>query len=282
MTLRFGLFVPPFADFAEPERVVELARSAESAGWDGFFLWDHMLAIPGMQVAEPWITLAAIAQVTSRMRLGMLVTPLARRRPWVVARESATLDRLSRGRLVVGVGLGDDGWGEFDSFRGEPVDRSTRAQMLDESLSLLRRFWSGEAVRWEGMHYNVDSGPFLPRPSQDPLPVWVACRWPHLLPLKRAARHQGCFPLFDQGGSGIPLLPEPSEVAAVRTVLIAYGAPEAFDIVCRGASSLVDPIERADGLASLEAVGMTWWLESFGPGQPPAEVVEEVVRSGPN
>lgn len=176
MPLRFGLFVPPFAEMAEPSRVVELAKSAEAAGWDGFFLWDHILALPGMPVADSWITMAAVAQATARMRLGILVTPLARRRPWVVAREAATLDRLSKGRLVVGVGLGDDGWREFSSFRGEVVDPAQRAPILDDSVDLLRMFWSGGEVRWEGKHFAVESTPFLPQPAQDPLPVWVACR----------------------------------------------------------------------------------------------------------
>ena len=281
MPLRFGLFVPPFAEMAEPSRVVELAKSAEAAGWDGFFLWDHILAVPGMPVADSWITMAAVAQATARMRLGMLVTPLARRRPWVVAREAATLDRLSKGRLVVGVGLGDDGWREFSSFRGEVVDPAQRAPIRDDSLDLLRMFWSGDEVRWEGKHFAVESTSFLPQPAQDPLPVWVACRWPHQRPLARAARHQGCFPLFDQGGWDIPVFPDPADVSIVRSELIAQGASTDIDIVCRGVSTLIEPRERSEGFASLEAVGMTWWLESFGPGEPPVDIVEEVVRRGP-
>jgi alkanesulfonate monooxygenase SsuD/methylene tetrahydromethanopterin reductase-like flavin-dependent oxidoreductase (luciferase family) len=281
MSLRFGLFLPPFAEFADPTRVVALAQMAEDTGWDGVFLWDHLLAAPDMAVADSWVTLAAIAQATQRLRLGLLVTPLARRRPWVVARQAATLDLLSAGRLVVGVGLGDDGWGEFSSFSGEPVEAADRALLLDESLSLLRRFWSGEPVRWQGKRLSVDSGAFLPRPVQDPLPVWVACRWPHRRPLVRAARHQGCFPLFDQGGSDLRPFPDPSDVATVRAELLAHGADQDVDIVCRGATDLVDPRERADGIAALADAGLTWWLESFGPGEPPAEVVERTVRLGP-
>jgi alkanesulfonate monooxygenase SsuD/methylene tetrahydromethanopterin reductase-like flavin-dependent oxidoreductase (luciferase family) len=266
---------------AEPGRVVELAQSAEEAGWDGFFLWDHILAVPGMPVADSWITIAAIAQATARMRLGLLVTPLARRRPWVVARQAATLDRLSKGRLVVGVGLGDDGWREFSSFRGEPADTAERAPILDDSLDLLRHLWSGEEVRWQGKHFFVDSAAFLPRPAQDPLPVWVACRWPHRQPLARAARHQGCFPLFDQGGWEMPVFPDPADVSTVRSELVARGAPPDIDIVCRGVSARSELRGRSEGFASLEAAGMTWWLESFGPGEPPVEVVEELVRRGP-
>ena len=166
MALKFGLFVPPFGGLAEPGRLVELARAADGSGWDGFFLWDHILALPGMAVADPWVTMAALAQSTTSLRLGTLVTPLARRRPWVLARQAATLDRLSGGRLVVGVGLGDDSIGEFSSFRGEASDPVQRGAMLDESLELLRWFWSGQDVAWEGQYFSVHSGPFLPRPAQ--------------------------------------------------------------------------------------------------------------------
>ena len=227
MPLRFGLFLPPFAELAEPSRVVELARSAEKSGWDGFFLWDHIMALPGMAVADPWVTIAAI-----------------------------------------GVGLGDDGVGEFRSFGGEPTDPGQRGLILDESLELLRRFWSGEDVHWEGRHFSVECAPFLPRPAQDPLPVWVACRWPHRRPLARAARHQGCFPLLDHGGWEIPAFPDPAAVSAVRSQLIGHGAPADIDIVCRGAFAAVGADERAEGLAALETAGLTWWLESFGPVEP--------------
>ena len=207
MALRFGLFFPLFADLAEPSRVVDLAQAAEASGWDGFFLWDHIVATPGMAVADPWVTMAAVAQSTSRMRLGMLVTPLARRRPWVLARETATLDRLSRGRLVVGVGLGDDGWREFSSFRGEPSDPAQRGAILDESLELLHRFWSGENVKWEGTHFAVDSGPFLPRPTQNPLPIWVACRWPPRPAPGQSRPPPGLLPALRPGRLGHSSLP---------------------------------------------------------------------------
>ena len=122
MALKFGLFVPPFGGAGRAGPASRTGRAAEGSGWDGFFLWDHILALPGMAVADPWVTMAAVAQSTRDDALGMLVTPLARRRPWVLARQAATLDRLSGGRLVVGVGLGDDSIGEFSSFRGEPTE----------------------------------------------------------------------------------------------------------------------------------------------------------------
>ncbi len=191
--MRFGLYLPPFGEFADARRVADLAVAAEETGWAGLFLWDHMLADPGLAVAEAWTTLAAMAMVTRAIRIGALVTPLARRRPWTLARQIATIDQLSGGRLVAGIGLGDDGWKEFSSF-GEAVEPRERGQLLDESLEILQGLLSGQPVRYRGARYAVDSGPFLPRPAQDPLPVWAAMRWPNRKPLARAARLQGLFP----------------------------------------------------------------------------------------
>ena len=154
--MQFGVFLPPFAEFAEPKRVVALSQQLEDSGWDGLFLWDHVLTTPGMAVADPWVTMAAVATVTQRIRLGALVTPLPRRRPWVLSRQLATLDQLSDGRLIGGIGLGGDGWSEFSAF-GEPVDPVVRGRMLDEALELVQRFLTGETVNFHGNHYVVDS-----------------------------------------------------------------------------------------------------------------------------
>jgi hypothetical protein len=183
--------------------------------------------------------------------------------------------------LVVGVGLGDDGWSEFSSFSGEERDLTARAQIVDESLDLLRKFWSGDEVHMTATRLSVDSAPFLPRPLQDPLPVWVACRWPHRRPLVRAARHQGCFPLFDPGGRAVPGIPDPAAVASTRSALLALNAAPDIDIVCRGFLDNVPMDRRQTIFAELEAAGMTWWLESFGAGDPPARSVERTVLAGP-
>jgi alkanesulfonate monooxygenase SsuD/methylene tetrahydromethanopterin reductase-like flavin-dependent oxidoreductase (luciferase family) len=279
VALSYGIFLPPFAEFAEPKRLVALARSAEEAGWDGFYLWDHVLEGSGMAVADSFVMASAIAQETERVRLGMLVTPLARRRPWVFARQCATLDQLSDGRLVVGVGLGHDTRGELSSFSGEVLDTAQRAVVLDESLEIVVALWSGEPVEFQGEQIAVHSPAFLPRPVQQPLPVWVACRWPNRRPLARAARHQGCFPIFE-GGNSIPGLPDPEKVAVIRTELMNRGAAHGIEIVCRGESTGIGGAELGSRLAELEQAGMTWWLESFAPAQAPREL-SRVVAAGP-
>jgi alkanesulfonate monooxygenase SsuD/methylene tetrahydromethanopterin reductase-like flavin-dependent oxidoreductase (luciferase family) len=276
--VRFGVFLPPFAEFAEPGRVVALARRTEESGWDGLFLWDHMLAAPGMAVADPWVTMAAVATATSRIRIGALVTPLPRRRPWVLSRQMATLDRLCEGRLVGGIGLGDDGWSEFSAF-GEEVDPVVRGEMLDEGLSLLQAFLSGKPVQYAGRHYVVDSPPLLPVPRQDPLPIWGACRWPNRKPLARIAKLQGCFPIYRTEGAPPP--PDPEDITALRAALVDLGAASNIDIAVRCALSLEDPASVPETLATLGESGVTWMLEAVLPGAPPDQVTAVVSRGPP-
>jgi alkanesulfonate monooxygenase SsuD/methylene tetrahydromethanopterin reductase-like flavin-dependent oxidoreductase (luciferase family) len=151
--------------------------------------------------------------------------------------------------------------------------------MLDESLDVLRRLLSGERVRHRGKHLRVDTEPFTPRPLQDPVPMWAACVLPNRRPLVRAARLEGCFPLFP--GPVPPPPPTPVEVAEVRRELDRLGAQPDIDLVVRCAVSLQDPAWLRSRLADLEDAGVTWVLEGFAPGEPPLAVVEDVVRRGP-
>jgi alkanesulfonate monooxygenase SsuD/methylene tetrahydromethanopterin reductase-like flavin-dependent oxidoreductase (luciferase family) len=274
--VRFAVFLPPFAEFAEPQRVVTLSQRTEAAGWDGLFLWDHMLAIPGMAVADPWVVMAAVATVTQHIRLGALVTPFPRRRPWVLSRQMATLDRLSEGRLIGGFGLGDDGWAEFSSF-GDAVDPVIRGQMLDESLELLQRFFTGEPVDFDGAHYTVHAPPLLPTPLQTPLPLWGAVRWPNQKPLARIAKLQGCFPIYHTPGAPPP---DPAEIVALRAALIDRGAASDIDIAVRCTLSTEEAAKVPGIVASLEASGVTWMLEAIAPGTP-IDVVTRIVEKGP-
>jgi alkanesulfonate monooxygenase SsuD/methylene tetrahydromethanopterin reductase-like flavin-dependent oxidoreductase (luciferase family) len=232
-TLRSAVWVPLFDALSDPLAVARLAARAEEVGWHGFFVWDHVnWRAPITSVADPWITLAAIATATESLTFGPMVTPLARRRPVKVARETATLDRLSGGRLVLGAGLGEDRFGNEFSKTGDELDARVRGEMLDEALAILPSAWSGQPVRHRGRHYTVDDITFLPRPVQPTIPIWIAGFPGNRVPLRRAARFQGYFPVN---------LESPEQVAhavGVLHTLRENRAPtEPFDIVvaCPGA-----------------------------------------------
>lgn len=246
--MKQGLSVPNFGEFFDPRVVADLAREAEQAGWDGFFTWDHILPWGEAPVAAPWVTLSAVALATERIRLGPMVTPLARRRPWVVARQAVTLDHLSGGRLVLGVGLGFPPDREFGTFAEETSDR-VRAEKLDEALAILDGMWSGEPFGFEGKHFQVARNTFLPRPVQQPrIPVWVAGMWPGSAPFQRAARWDGVFPI-DAATGGAAFTPE--DLAEVVALLKQQrGDLEGFEVVAGLAHG-----RRA---AEYEAAGATW------------------------
>lgn len=241
--MRSALFLAPFDELADPHVVVRLAAAAEEAGWDGVFLWDHVRwREPVRSLTDPWILLSAMACATERIRIGPMVTPLARRRPAKVARETATLDLLSRGRLTLGVGLGDDAFGEEWSRFGEETDPRARAALLDTALDVLAQAWSGEPVEAYGV-------PLLPRPLQDPLPVWVAGLPGKRAPLRRAARHQGFVPVN---------LQHPDQVAEIAADLRVLRGGELGDLAVA--------LERDADPAPYAAAGATWVLTELGPG----------------
>jgi alkanesulfonate monooxygenase SsuD/methylene tetrahydromethanopterin reductase-like flavin-dependent oxidoreductase (luciferase family) len=245
-----GLFIAPFDELVDPRLLAELAERAESQGWDGLFLWDHIaFPDPVRAVADPWIALSAIACATSRLRLGPMVTPVPRRRVHKLARETATLDHLSHGRLILGVGIGSDRTGELSAF-GEVLDARERAQLLDDGLDRLCGYWGGE---------------FEPLPVQRPrIPVWVAARWPRRRPVRRAARWDGLFPIE---------VPGPEQLAElVAEVDRARTNAGAFDHVIEIAPG-ADPGPWA-------AAGATWVLTSFG-SQPREAAVREAIEAGP-
>jgi alkanesulfonate monooxygenase SsuD/methylene tetrahydromethanopterin reductase-like flavin-dependent oxidoreductase (luciferase family) len=265
--LRSALWLPLFDDLANPKVVARLAADAEAAGWDGCFVWDQLCwRAPVRQVADPWIALTAIATATERLRLGPMVSPLPRRRPAKVARETATLDRLSDGRLTLGVGLGSDRFGGELSKTGEQLDDRRRGQMLNESLAILAAAWSGEPVHHRGEHYTVDDIEFLPRPVQEPgVPVWAAGFPGNVRPIRRATRLDGFFPAN---------LEHPDQLAEVVATItdLRMGKTGAYDIAI-GLPFDADPLPYA-------AVGATWWLPEFPPGVP-LDTVRGVLRDGP-
>jgi alkanesulfonate monooxygenase SsuD/methylene tetrahydromethanopterin reductase-like flavin-dependent oxidoreductase (luciferase family) len=259
------LWLPIFDELADPRVVARLAADAEEAGWHGMFVWDHLRwRAPVRDVADPWITLAAIAAATEQLRLGPMVTPLARRRPAKLARETASLDVLSDGRLILGAGLGSDRFGAEFSATSEQLDDRVRAAMLDESLAILTAAWSGEPVRHHGEHYTVDDIRFLPRPVQRPgIPVWIAGFPGKTKPLRRAARHDGFFPVN---------LDHPDQVAEIADTLRADPA-KSYDIAVA--------LEPGTDPATYVKAGATWWLTDFSPEAVSLDQVRGVLREGP-
>lgn len=249
--MKRGLFIAPFDELVDPRLLAELAVRAEARRWDGLFVWDHVTyRAPVEAVSDPWVVLSAIASATSTLRLGPLITPLSRRRVHKLARETVTLDHLSGGRLILGVGLGSDRTNELEPF-GEVVEPRARARLLDQGLERLTAFWDGE---------------FLPRPVQAPrIPIWVAARWPHRRPLQRAARFDGLFPIE---------LPGPAELAELveeTRRLRIDGGP--FDLVVE-----VPPGAEAEPWGR---VGATWVLTGFEAQAREADV-RQAIEAGPD
>jgi alkanesulfonate monooxygenase SsuD/methylene tetrahydromethanopterin reductase-like flavin-dependent oxidoreductase (luciferase family) len=270
--MRSGLYLPIFDALSDPAIVAHLSVEAEEAGWDGVFVWDHVRwREPVVEVADPWITLAAIAIATERIRLGPMVTPLARRRPVKVARETVTLDRLSGGRLTLGVGLGGNEFGSEYSITGEELDDRVRARMLDESLEILAAAWSGEPVHHRGDHYTVGGMRFLPRPVQRPgVPVWVAGSYGKVNPLRRAARYDGFFPTNVEHPDQLAEMV--ADVTALREE--AGRDPAApYDFVAAPPFG-TDPAPYA-------AAGATWWFAASPGESASVDQVRGVIRDGP-
>ncbi|MCU1590353.1 MAG: luciferase [Frankiales bacterium] len=265
--MRSALFLPIFDELSDAAVVARIAAEAEERGWDGVFVWDHIAyREPVRAVADPWVTLTAIACATSVLRIGPMVTPVPRRRPVVLARQVASLDRLSGGRLVLGVGTGGDGAGEL-SATGEELDARARGEMLDESLQILRAAWTGEPVAHHGKHYVVEGLTLLPTPAQPAgPPVWVAARYGNPKPLRRAALHDGIFPIEIESADQLAQV-----VGDVRALRVDADAP--YD-VCIGLLPGVDPGPYA-------AAGATWWAASFSPYDITVDAVRGVVRDGP-
>ncbi|MBN2305846.1 MAG: LLM class flavin-dependent oxidoreductase [Anaerolineae bacterium] len=259
--MQYGVSLPLFDQFADPHLIVDLARRAENAGWDGVFLWDHLIREVDLPVADPWILLAAIATRTTRVKLGTMITPLARRRPWKLARETVTLDHLSNGRLILGVGLGSRPDLEHEAF-GDPGDDKIRAQLLDEGLDILNGLWSGQPFRYDGQHYHLDDMTFLPRPVQQPrIPIWIAGYWPNKPPLRRAARWDGTCAERRK-----PDRITPDQWRDLLAYIRDHRESDAlFDAVHSDSSPADDPAAAADRAAAYADAGVTWWMEYISP-----------------
>ena len=275
--MRYGLALPTGGECGDPRFAVELAERAEAAGWEGIFLEDYVLyqGDAAMPTCPTWPVLAAAAVRTTRLVLGVEVTPLSRRRPWNVAREVAAVDQLSEGRAVLGVGLGDvgDHVGADASFThfGEERDARRRAGLLDEALAIVAGLWTGEPFSFRGEHFTVDEVTFLPRPVQQPRPpIWVGGGWPHRRPVERALRWDGAC-LYNANHGPLP----PEAVADLR----ARAGDRPWTIAVGGSPRRDDWDEEREHVAAIRDAGADWWIEWARPAD--RETMRAVVDRGP-
>jgi alkanesulfonate monooxygenase SsuD/methylene tetrahydromethanopterin reductase-like flavin-dependent oxidoreductase (luciferase family) len=280
--MRYGINIPNFGWFGDINTLVEIAVEAEDAGWDGFFLWDHMLVFKQedmvLPFADPWIALAAIACNTKRIQFGPLIVPLPRRRPWKVAREAISVDHLSKGRLILGVGIGAPPDVEFEYF-GEESNEKIRAEMLDESLDIITGLWSGEKFSFKGEHYQLEEMTFLPKPKQEAgIPIWVGGGFPHNAPFRRAARYDGVSPVH----SNWPDLLMPGHLKQVLEIVEAErGNLKDYDVVVCGDTSGTDSASDRAMIESWVEAGATWWQENINGMRAEIDELRDRVRRGP-
>jgi alkanesulfonate monooxygenase SsuD/methylene tetrahydromethanopterin reductase-like flavin-dependent oxidoreductase (luciferase family) len=273
--MKYGFVMPQ----GDARRAVDLAQEAEQAGWDGFFVWEPVWGV------DAWVCLTAAAMVTTRIRLGTMLSPISRMRPWDLAGKTATLDNLSGGRVILSVGLGavDTGFAEF----GEEIDRGKRAELVDEGLDILEGLWKGQPFNYDGKHYHIRETKFQPAPSplQKPrIPIWMVGVWPKMKSMRRVLRCDGWIPsALNQEGSMAQAGPE-----QIRTGLAWLKENQAgetpLDVIAEGVTAGLDAKKAADLVQPWAEAGATWWLEALWSAmdQPDGErMILERVRQGP-
>lgn len=277
--MKYGLVLPLSGVGGQLERLVEYAHVAEEEGWEGVFLEDYIVYWGAQGITyDPWVALTAIALRTRYVYLGTTVTPLPSRLPWQLARQAITLDHLSQGRLILGVGLGD----AQDHHFGEVTDKKQRATMLDEGLDLLDRLMSGQPTSYQGSYYQTDELTFLPAPVQRPrIPIWLGGYWPRKAPALRAARWDGFCPakVPDEHGDGYI---KPDDIRAIKTFIEAHRLSSSpFDIAAGGSSPVDDPAKAQAHVDSFHEAGATWWIEFVLPDPGEEEEALTRIKQGP-
>ncbi len=272
--MKYG-FVIPGGDL---QTIIDLTCDAEKAGWDGIFYWDG-ICIPGVpNIYDPWVVLAAMVMRTERLRIGLILTPVSRRRPWKLARETTTIDHLSHGRLIVPVGLGaldDSGFGKV----GEATDRKIRAQLMDEGLQIIDGLWSGKPFSFHGQHYNIEEMTFSPKPIQQPrIPIWVVGAWPSRKSMQRVLRYDGLLP--QKMGADTQITPE--DIREMKAYIEEHRTlTTPFDIVFEKETPGDKPAEARAIVSPYVEAGITWWIESRWAATSSDEVRTRILQGPP-
>ncbi|MHA2296640.1 MAG: LLM class flavin-dependent oxidoreductase [Candidatus Hodarchaeales archaeon] len=276
--MKYGINIPNFGALYKPDDLANLAQKAEEVGWDGFFLWDHLIIDRSWRIpfVDPWIALSAIAMKTEKIHIGPLITPLPRRKPWKVARESVSLDHLSNGRLILGVGLGAPDT-DYSSF-GEDIGAKIRAKKLDEGLDILIGLWSGEPFSFSGEIYSLEELTFLPKAIQTPqIPIWVGGGWPNKKPFRRAALYDGVCPI----SANWPDVLTPDDIKEVVNYTYKHrDKKEPLEIITTGETP-VDDDKGTEIVAPYIDAGATWWIEDINWMRGTREEMIERIRGGP-
>lgn len=271
--MKFGFVLPR----GDARRAADFAHAAEAAGWDGFFVWEPVWGV------DAWVALTAAAMRTDRVRLGTLLSPVSRMRPWKLASEAATLDNLSGGRVIISVGLGalDTGFAEF----GEVTDRKTRAELLDEGLAIMAGLWNGQPFNFEGKHYQIKETTFNvpPPPVQQPrIPIWVVGAWPRPKSMNRAIRWDGLLPAkMSDAGKFVPLTPD--DIRAITAYVGEHRTlTTPFDIIVEGTTPGDDPSAAAETVRAWAEAGATWWIEARWETPDPDAVLARIQQGPPS
>jgi hypothetical protein len=252
--VKYGIVLP----FGDAKTAADFAHDAEQAGWDGFFVWEPVWGV------DAWVALTAAAMKTDNIRLGTLLSPVSRMRPWKLASETATLDNLSGGRIILSVGLGATDTG-FEAF-GEETDRKTRAELMDEGLEILTGLWRGQPFEFTGKHYAVKETDFQspdPPRQQPRIPIWVVGAWPRMKSMRRVLRYDGLLPaVMDASGNWQETTP--NAIREMKSYIESYRTLDTpFDIVMEGETPGDDRDESSAIVKVWENAGVTWWIEAL-------------------
>ena len=277
--MKFAIYSHIYHPYSNPSLLADLAEEAEQAGWDGYFLWDVLPSNGSAVTVDPWIALAAMAVKTKSIILGPMITPLARRRPWKVALEALSLDHLSNGRLILGVGLGAtsnyETWGEGSSPK-------ILAQKLDESLEIITKLWSGETISHDGAHYKIHLAQYSKRPIQHPrIPIWVAGYWPNKAPMRRASAWDGAFPFKGDMQNYNEMLSPAQVKDIIAYISLHRNISSPIEIAHAGVLTGERTPEQVNLIKEYADAGIDWWMEHIYPDRFTLEEVRQWIRKGP-